>query len=163
MAGMWHIGLTVADLDEAIEFYVENFGFKVVHQQVQDNPYTRKLVGHEDASLKIAQLKAPASDSRPSSHHIELMEYLSPRVSDYEKKPRYLVGQPHIALQVDDIQKIYNGLLAQGYEFISRPNAITEGVNKGGWAVYFFGPSAIVHELVQPPSRKGWGAVGVEC
>lgn len=31
------------------------------------------------------------------------------------------------------------------------PNGITEGVNQGGYSIYFFDPDGITLELVQPP------------
>jgi hypothetical protein len=33
------------------------------------------------------------------------------------------------------------------------PVAIEQGVNKGGWAIYFTDPDGITFELLQPPPK----------
>jgi len=43
---------------------------------------------------------------------------------------------------------------ALGVTFVSPPNEVTYGVNKGAWAVYFKGPDDIRLELIQP-ARTG--------
>ncbi|MEV1179498.1 VOC family protein, partial [Nonomuraea sp. NPDC049784] len=39
-----------------------------------------------------------------------------------------------------------------GVRFVNPPEAITAGVNRGGYACYFLDPDDITLELVQPPS-----------
>ena len=58
----------------------------------------------------------------------------------------------HWAFIVDDIHAEFNRLQALGVRFKSEaPNAITEGVNKGGYTIYFYGPDGVTLELLQPP------------
>jgi lactoylglutathione lyase len=52
---------------------------------------------------------------------------------------------------VTNLQAEYERLKALGVRFKSEPNAITAGVNQGGWAVYFTDPDGITLELIQPP------------
>jgi len=42
---LWHVGLVVHDIDDAIAFYTESLGLKLRHRQTQENTYTSELVG----------------------------------------------------------------------------------------------------------------------
>ena len=148
---VWHFSFTVSDLDAAVSFYVEALGCTLVRVQEQDNAYTRSLVGYPDAHLRVAQIRIGDQDT-VSGHHLELVQYLAPggrRGDPGIANP----GAAHLAFAVLDIDATCIRLRRMGVRLFSPPNAITEGVNKGGWAVYLYGPDDIVHELVQPPPR----------
>ena len=71
--GVFHFSFTVSDLDRSVDWYTDVLGMELVHRQVQDNDYTRTLVGLPDASLEIAQLKLPDVLPGPSTHILELV------------------------------------------------------------------------------------------
>lgn len=153
---VWHFSFTVSDLDQAVRFYVDLLGGRFVKAQEQDNAYTRSLVGYPDARLRVAQIAFGAA-TELSGHHLELVQYLQPTGTRGDANicnP----GAAHLAFSVADLDAEYARLSAAGIRFFSMPNAITDGVNKGGKAVYFHGPDDIVHELVQPPPRVLDGA-----
>ncbi|TDB96886.1 hypothetical protein E1267_40420, partial [Nonomuraea longispora] len=79
MRGVWHFSFTVADLDRSVAFYRDLLGLTLVHRQEQDNAYTRRLVGHPDAVLRVAQLAVPGQPRGLSTHDLELVEYVRPR------------------------------------------------------------------------------------
>jgi catechol 2,3-dioxygenase-like lactoylglutathione lyase family enzyme len=152
LRGVWHFSFTVGDLDRSISFYRDLLGFELVHTQEQDNEYTRALVGYPDAVLRIAQLAVPGQPRGLSTHDLELVEYVRPR--DERAAPaRNRSGASHLALVVDDALAEHERLCAAGVEFVSEPNAITAGINQGGYACYFLDPDDITLELVQPPQR----------
>ena len=153
LRGVWHFSFTVSDLDRSIAFYRDLLGFTLVHVQEQDNEYTRRLVGLEDARLRVAQLAVPGQPRGISTHDLELVEYLSPRgerghgrICDQ--------GAAHLAVTVVDAGATHERLLGHGVRFVSPPNAITAGVNRGGYACYFLDPDDIVLELLQPPAHR---------
>ena len=151
--GIFHYSFTVSDLDAAIVFYRDLLGFTFVHRQVQDNDYTRRLVGYPDARIEVAQFAVPGECRGLSTHDLELVQYFSPaghRAEAEIKNP----GEGHLAIAVEDADAMYERLTAAGIRFFSPPNAITEGVNRGGKACYFHGPDDIVHELLQPPPAR---------
>ncbi|GAA0271939.1 VOC family protein [Cryptosporangium japonicum] len=152
LTGLWHFSFTVADLDASIRFYRDLLGLVLVHEQRQDNEYTRRLVGYSDADLRVAQLAVPPASSTNSSHDLELVQYLSPSAEPTDPE-RNRAGAAHLAFTTDDALGTYERLNAAGVEFLSAPNEITAGVNKGGYTCYFFGPDRETLELVQPPSR----------
>jgi catechol 2,3-dioxygenase-like lactoylglutathione lyase family enzyme len=151
--GVWHFSFTVSDLDEAVRFYVDVLGFHCVGRQEQANAYTRRLVGYPNASLRVAQLSVPGQQPTISGHHLELVQYLEP-VGERGSREICNPGAAHLALTVADLAAEHERLEARGVHFFSSPNAITAGVNRGGWTVYFHGPDDIVHELVQPPAKR---------
>ena len=59
-----------------------------------------------------------------------------------------------MAFVVEDAVAEHARLSALGVEFISPPQAITSGKNKGGFTCYFLDPDQITLELVQPPRRE---------
>jgi lactoylglutathione lyase len=150
--GIWHFSFTVSDLDQAVAFYRDVLGMEVVHAQDQDNDYTRSLVGYADASLRVAQLRAGDAPGTESSHDLELVQYVTPAREPTDPE-RARPGAAHMAFVVDDADAEHERLAALGVRFLSAPNAITAGVNKGGKCCYFLGPDEVTLELVQPPPR----------
>lgn len=151
--GIWHFSFTVADIERSIAFYRDLLGFTLVHTQEQANEYTSKLVGYPDAHLKVAQFALPGQPRGLSSHDLELVEYVNPRGTRGDINicnP----GAGHLAICVDDIQERYARFVAASVHFFSPPNAITAGVNQGGFTCYFHDPDQIVLEMVQPPPYR---------
>lgn len=148
--GLWHVSFTVSNLEASVKWYTEVLGLEYVRGQEQANEYTAKLVGFENVHLKVAQLRIPGVAMPRSLHHIELIEYVNPRGEDIPLDTNR-TGVGHWAFQTDDCQGDYDRLVKLGVKFKSPPNAITAGVNKGGYAVYFTDPDGITLEFVQPP------------
>lgn len=160
--GIWHTSFTVSNMEASLEFYCGLLGLEIVTQQVQHNEYTAKLVGYEDAHLKVAMLRIPGAFVGPSNHHLELVEYVHPRGEKTDVSTNR-PGAPHLAFVTDSIHKDYARLAAAGVQFKSAdPVAIEAGVNKGGYTVYFLDPDDITLEMLQPPPGRPWGTVGEE-
>lgn len=151
--GVWHFSFHVADLDRSVQFYTEVLGLELVHRQEQDNAYTRRLVGYDNARLRVAQLSVPGQPRGQSSHDLELVEYVQPRGEAFKASDRHRPGASHLAFVVEDAWQTYTRLSQGGVAFISEPQEILEGVNKGGFTCYFLDPDEITLELVQPPIR----------
>jgi catechol 2,3-dioxygenase-like lactoylglutathione lyase family enzyme len=152
-AGVWHFSFTVSDMDASVAFYTDLLGLTLVHRQDQRNEYTRRLVGYPDADLRIAQIAVPGQPRGLSSHDLELVEYLVPRGEPFGDA-RYRPGASHLAFCVHDAWAEYERLRAAGVRFISAPQAITAGINEGGFTCYFLDPDDITLELVQPPAHR---------
>ncbi len=153
LVGVFHFSFTVFELDRSVQWYTEVLGMDLVHRQVQDNDYTRTLVGLPDAVLEIAQLKLPGVPSGVSTHVLELVEYRRP-AGRRSELPTHNVGAAHLAFVVDDVADRYERMLGLGVDFVSSPVAITAGVNLGGFTCYFRDPDGITLELVQPSAQR---------
>lgn len=149
--GFWHVSFTVSDIEASVKWYTEVLGLEYVRGQTQHNVYTSKLVGFPEAHLKVAQLSVPGAAMPVSRHHIELVEYVHPRGEDIPLDTNR-TGVGHWAFVVDDLQAEFKRLKALGVQFKAEaPVAIEEGVNKGGYTIYFIDPDGITLELLQPP------------
>lgn len=153
MFGVWHFSFTVSDVARSVGFYTRLLGFDLVGEQRQNNDYTRRLVGYDDADLLIAQLAVPGQPRGVSSHDLELVQYVTP-VGERGDANICNPGAAHLAMAVDDLDAWYERLSAADVEFVSAPNRITAGVNEGGATVYLRDPDRIVLELVQPPAHR---------
>lgn len=149
--GLWHVSFTVRDLEASVKWYTEVLGLDFVRSQDQRNEYTSRLVAFPNAHLKVAQLCVPGQTVPISRHHIELVEYVHPRGEDIPLDTNR-TGVGHWAFIVDNIHAEFTRLKALGVHFkADGPVAIEEGVNKGGYTVYFTDPDGITLELLQPP------------
>lgn len=152
LQGIWHVAFHVSDIERSIAFY-EALGMTLVHRQEQSNAYTSSLVGYPDARIRVAQLALPGLDRGVSRHHLELVEYVAPSPTRPPLERR-TAGTAHLAFSVADIAADYARLRHTGVPFVSPPNEITAGVNRGGFACYLLDPDGITLELVQPPVRR---------
>jgi catechol 2,3-dioxygenase-like lactoylglutathione lyase family enzyme len=153
---LWHVGLVVSDLERAVAFYGDALGLELRHRQDQANAYTAQLVGYQDASLRIAQMRLPGGWGARSGHLVELIEYVNP-APDRVESVRARIGAGHLALQVTSIADLVPRLLAAGAVLVNPPVDIVAGINKGGRAVYLTDPDGITIELVEPPAVPAEG------
>ncbi|MEX2202770.1 MAG: VOC family protein [Actinomycetota bacterium] len=153
LRGVFHFSFTVSDLDRSVAFYRDLLGLELVHTQEQDNAYTRRLVGFPDTALRVAQLAVPGQPRGISTHDLELVEYVRPQGVRREGRIND-PGAAHLAFTVTDAWSEYERLTGAAVRFVSPPNAITAGVNVGGYACYFYDPDEIVLELLQPPAHR---------
>ncbi len=139
MDARWHhTGISVSDMDQALEFFCGLLGFEVEwDMDHRGGEALSKVVGLGDVDVRIVMLAGYGV-------RVELLHYYSPagkaiarRQCDY--------GLVHIALQVKDIHSLYGQLVARGASFNCPPQKLRPGV----WASYMQGPDGIVVELVE--------------
>ena len=130
-----HVGIAVADLDEAIEFYERVFGLRCVHTEVNEVQGVREAmlaVGTEDGGPMI-QLLAPLT---PESTIGKFLDKSGP-------------GIQQMAYTVDDIEATAAELRAQGMRLLyDEPRTGTAGS-----LINFVHPKdagGVLVELVQP-------------
>ncbi|MFC0111013.1 VOC family protein [Kibdelosporangium aridum] len=148
-----HIGLTVPDLDQAREFFVDVLGCEYMytlgpyqddgtwmseHLNVDDRTVMRKLhffrLGGQ-AIFEIFEYDAPDQDTEP------------PRNSD--------VGGHHIALYVEDLDAAVADLHRRGLRVLGEPT-VSKGPSEGQRWVYFLSPWGLQCELVSYPNGKAF-------
>jgi len=147
MRGIDHVGLTVADLDRAVEFWCGRLGFRLLNRVTETGPDIASLIGEDSVELEIADLDA--GDGRI----IELIRYARPagrpvwaRSSD--------PGSSHIALRVDDLDAALERIQDSPARQISRHPVLLHDPG-GGWdgvaCCYIADPDGNIIELVQRP------------
>lgn len=131
-----HVGIAVADLDEAIAWYARTFGMRVVHEEVNEEMGVREAmlrVG-DDASATELQLLAPLS---PDSTIGRFLDRRGP-------------GIQQLAYRVDDIDAATEVLRERGIRLLyDLPRRGTAGAR-----VNFIHPKdagGVLVELLEPP------------
>jgi methylmalonyl-CoA/ethylmalonyl-CoA epimerase len=130
-----HVGIAVADLDEAIAWYCDTFGLAVVHEEVNAEQGVREamLQVGDDRSATQIQLLAPL---RPDSPIGRFLERSGP-------------GIQQLAYRVDDIDAVTETLRRRGKNLlfeVARPGTAGSRVN-------FIHPKdagGVLVELVEP-------------
>jgi lactoylglutathione lyase len=144
--GVHHAGVTVADLERSLALYRDLLGLEVVLAYERTEPDIGRIVGYPDCRIRIAFLQAPGDSAR-----LELLQYLNPEGTprSYESRDP---GTGHVCFRVEDIHGIHARLVAAGYRCRSEePVEITQGPNRGAFALYFRDPDGYTVELIQPP------------
>jgi len=100
-----HIGISVVNLDEAVNWYEDNFGAQEV-----------KGTYKEDLGLTIALLEL-------GNLHLELLQPDRPEqttsIKGTLKELLQRVGDSHIALSVSDVKGVYEKLRSNGAEMVT--------------------------------------------
>jgi methylmalonyl-CoA/ethylmalonyl-CoA epimerase len=84
-----HVGIAVPDLDEAIAFYAETFGMRVVHEETNEDQGVREaMVAVGDSDQRI-QLLAPVDETSTIAKFLDRsgpgLQQLAYRVTDVEQ------------------------------------------------------------------------------
>jgi lactoylglutathione lyase len=141
-----HSSFTVSHLDEALHFFCDLLGLESLTVLEPKGERLNKLYRLQEVSQRLAVIRTPAGDI------IHLIEYISPKGTRIDPK-LCNPGVAHIAFEVDDIEKMYRDLTAQGVEFNHPPYWGGQKIEDiKGWGVCFLiGPDGIPIELMQAP------------
>jgi catechol 2,3-dioxygenase-like lactoylglutathione lyase family enzyme len=135
-----HVGITVADLDAAVAFFVA-LGLAVEGRMSMEGDFVDTVIGIPDSRSEIVMLRAPdggaglelSSFSRPAH------EPGSPAAMSTE------LGLRNVAFEVDDLQAIVDRLAADGYGLVGGV-----GQYEDMWRMaYVRGPEGIIVALAE--------------
>lgn len=153
LTGSEHIGLTVPDLDEAIDFFINVIGCELVFHGGGSgkNPafMQTSLSVHPDSEVKYCFLRCR------QGANFEVFEYSSPDQNTSPPKNSDIGGH-HIAFYVDDIEAAVTYLKANSVQIQGEINHIADGPAGGSAWVYFLAPWGLQLELVSYPSGKAY-------
>ena len=121
ITGLHHVGLSVLNLDAAIDFYTKQHAYNLSHRfDVEDNANNRAMLQLDNASARGAFLQG-------SLGCLELFEYACKPEMDQEDKAVYSAGIRHICLQSEISDRLYDGLVAAGATSHARPSGLGTG------------------------------------
>jgi catechol 2,3-dioxygenase-like lactoylglutathione lyase family enzyme len=152
--GMDHIGFTVPDMRQAMDFFIEVMGFSKITEigpMDFDENWKRRYHIRQNAILeKIVMLRAGSGSS------IELFQYHSPD-RDMHRPLGDDVGWFHIGFYTDDIPGSVVYLKSKGIEIMNDPIVVAAGApNTGETWVYVRTPWGLLIELVNYPDGKAY-------
>lgn len=139
-----HVGIHVRDLAKSLKFYRDELGMEVVAEWVVEDPSTREVIDLPEATLSMAVLRLPGTRA-----YLEIIEY-----RNVDKKPvdtfQANPGTCHICFYVDDLDELYNRLIAKGVRAVSRRVVpVKGGPLDGGKCVYMMDPDGIRVEFLE--------------
>jgi catechol 2,3-dioxygenase-like lactoylglutathione lyase family enzyme len=138
-----HVSFTVADVEAAVRFWTEAFGFALDSLGERGGPFLGEVVGIPGARCRIAHLKG-------HGQHLEFIQYLEPAGAGRDPAPNDRLAA-HVAFVTDDIAGAVARVLAHGGREQGRVTEVTSGPYKGAFAVYVRDPNGVIVELYQPP------------
>ena len=144
MDGVFHTGVTVADLDRSLPFYRDVLGLELIIGPTPPSSGEEfsEALGVPNASLRLAVLKV-------GDGSLELLQYFSPASPVDCPQPPNAFGAMHVAFRVKDIEAEVRRLKAHGVVFNGPVQAIDDGPLAGWRWVYFKDPDGISLELIQ--------------
>jgi len=84
-----HVGVAVADFDEAVRYYADVFGLRVAHEEINEEQGVREAMLSIGDSGSSIQLLAPLSDASPIAKFLDQrgpgIQQLAYRVGDLDK------------------------------------------------------------------------------
>lgn len=135
-----HVGLVVADLEDALFFWCEVLGFCVAKRMDETGPHIDAMMGLRDVRVTTVKLAAP------DGNLVELLYFHShPDKASWIGTP-YSTGFTHIALTVDDLDSVCQKLAKVGVVFYAPPQQSPDGFAK---VTYGRGPEGVLLELVE--------------
>ncbi|MEV5962025.1 methylmalonyl-CoA epimerase [Kribbella sp. NPDC051952] len=130
-----HVGIAVADFDEAVRHYAEVFGMTVAHEEINEEQGVREAMLSVGDSGSSIQLLAPLSDASPIAKFLD------------QRGP----GIQQLAYRVRDIEAVSATLSERGAQLLYD----TPKRGTGGSRVNFIHPKSaggVLVELVEPPA-----------
>lgn len=146
LTGLAHAGIQVADAERSIAFY-ERLGLSVASRLTNGRPYIQRLVGYPGVTLEVVMMAIPGSSTR-----LEILEYRGVEGTPIDPATAN-PGTGHVCFFVEELDEMYERLLAEGVDFVSPPQIPDVGPNEGGRVVYLKDPDEIRVELLQTPRR----------
>lgn len=135
-----HVGITVADLTEAVTFFV-GLGLELEGRMFMEGEFVDTVIGIPDSRSEIAMLRPPGGGPG-----LELSSFSRP---DHQPgSPAAMsteLGLRNVAFEVDNLQEIVDRLAADGYGLIGGI-----GQYENMWRMaYVRGPEGIIVALAE--------------
>jgi catechol 2,3-dioxygenase-like lactoylglutathione lyase family enzyme len=135
-----HVGITVGDLDTALEFFL-GLGLELEGRTELEDPFPDNVCGIPSSRTDVARLRLPCGGTTN-----EICTFIRPDVEPGDQQAMAnVVGIRNVAFEVDDLHGLVEKLDAQGYGLVGGI-----GEYQGFWRMcYVRGPEGIVVALAE--------------
>lgn len=145
---IYHVGLTVSDLDRSVAFYRDVLGLTYQGEMVMTGDATDALFQRKDCKVRVAYLNGSEHVEAPP---VELIQFVGD-AAEKEAPGLFTPSISELCFYTDAIDAVYEGLLSKGVDCLSPPVAFDftdQGFGKSK-AFYFKDPDGIILEMMQP-------------
>lgn len=144
--GIYHIGLTVMDIERSLKFYRDILGLHYQGEILMEGKETENIF-QKNCKAKVAYL---TSSNKLKSPSIELIQFIN--IETKKEHPDFFTTSiSELCFYTNDIDEVYQKLLNQKVECLSNPqefNFSKYGFGKSK-AFYFKDPDGIILEVMQ--------------
>ena len=142
-----HVGITVKDMDTAVEFYRDTLGLTYKGEVILEGPAAEKLFNIPGVKAIVTYLTGNQTLICPP---VELIQFLKPSI-DREEGSLFRTSISEICFETEDVWMEYDRLRKRGVEFLSPPQEFD--LTKAGFgksiAVYFRDQDGLIMELME--------------
>ena len=143
---IYHVGLTVSDLDKSIAFYRDVLGLKFQGEIMMVGEETDKMFQKKNCKARVAYLNGSENIETPP---VELIQFVD---NDFKKVQSNLfeTSISELCFYTDDIDTIYKELIENNVECLSEPQYFDfslQGFGKSK-AFYFKDPAETSYTLI---------------
>ena len=153
LRGLDHIGFTVPDMDQAVDFFCRVLGcesfYALGEVRREDDWMAENLNVNPRAIIRRVQFLRCSNGA-----NFELFEYVAPEQCPQPRNSD--IGGHHLAFYVDDCLIASNYLKNQGVHVLGEPKKSQDGPSAGQTWVYFLTPWGMQCELVSFPDGKAY-------
>lgn len=115
MISIRHIGIYVKNIEYMTEFYKNVFQMVPVCEKQKDkNELLDELLKYKNTTIITTKLITPTGEITGQGDMIELVKVMTGPYQEVLSEPVYNIGVMHIAIGVEDIQKIMNLIIKNG-------------------------------------------------
>lgn len=139
-----HVGITVADLDAVMAFFV-SLGLEAGQKMAIEGEFLDTVIGMTGARTEIVMLRAPGGDTT-----LELSSFTRPdHLPGSPAAPANELGLRNVAFEVHDLHAAVNQAAADGYGLVGGI-----GTYEDAWRMaYIRGPEGIIVSLAERIDR----------
>ncbi|WP_091176509.1 VOC family protein [Mucilaginibacter sp. P25] len=153
ISGIDHVGINVPDLQQAIDFFSDIFGFSAVTQL---GPFPLDIAWKENNNMHpdtgAVTIKMVHAGTGAS---IEVFAYENNQGSKSHPGSDD-IGASHIGFYTANMDESVEFLKSKGIKFLGEPFLMPSGDTEGETWVYFLSPWGAKMELVSYPNGKGY-------
>jgi len=135
---IYHVGLTVSDLDRSIAFYRDILGLE----------FQGEMFRRANCKARVAYLNGSKAIEAPP---VELIQFVDSKIHK-EQSDLFTTSISEVCFYTDDIDSVYKTLIENHVECLSEPQHFdfrADGFGESR-AFYFRDPDGIILEMMQP-------------
>ena len=144
---IFHVGLTVSDLDRSVAFYTDVLGLKFQGELLMEGSETEAMFQKPGCRARVAYLSGTDDLRMPP---VELIQFVG---TETEKRPSdlFTTSISELCFYTHDADEVYADLCARGVECLSAPQDFDFTKNGFGRsrAFYFKDPDGMILEVMQ--------------